>query len=122
MIRSPTAMRFSAAGSRHNWPSAGLVMAAASGGRVGSLNAPWHGSINFAALTCAMNVAPVSAKRSSCSLPSESSDEVGYPHREAVWMVQLTIDKLKAERRWLKLVRRHARRCATAQFAVKEKT
>jgi DNA-binding PadR family transcriptional regulator len=43
--------------------------------------------------------------------------EVGHPHHEAVWMLQLTIEKLKAERRWLKSVRRQARRRAAARFA-----
>jgi DNA-binding PadR family transcriptional regulator len=43
--------------------------------------------------------------------------EVGHPYHEAVWMLQLTIQKLKTERRWLKSVHRQARRRATARFA-----
>jgi DNA-binding PadR family transcriptional regulator len=57
-------------------------------------------------------------RRSDATLRSVLA-EVGHPYHEAVWMLQLTIEKLKAERRWLKSVHRQARRRAAARFATR---
>jgi len=40
--------------------------------------------------------------------------EVGHPYHEAVWMVDLTIEQMKAELRWLQKVRRELKRRAPA--------
>jgi DNA-binding PadR family transcriptional regulator len=40
--------------------------------------------------------------------------EVGHPYHEAVWMLTLTIEQLRAELRWLRRVRREAGRRAPA--------
>jgi len=41
--------------------------------------------------------------------------EVGHPYHEAVWMVDLTIEQIKVELRWLEKVRRELKRRAPAR-------
>jgi DNA-binding PadR family transcriptional regulator len=43
--------------------------------------------------------------------------EVGHQYHEAVWMVGLTIEKIKVELLWLRRVRRELRHRAAAKFA-----
>jgi len=41
--------------------------------------------------------------------------EVGHPHHEAVWMVDLTIKQIKVELRWLEKLQREIRHRAPAR-------
>lgn len=42
-------------------------------------------------------------------------EEVGHPYHEAVWMVSLVIEQFKLELRWLKKLKREAKKRAFAQ-------
>lgn len=42
-------------------------------------------------------------------------EEVGHPYHEAVWMVSLVIEQFKLELRWLKKLKREAKKRASAQ-------